>query len=335
VSSRYLARRLCVFLLVIWAAATINFVAPRLGGGDPMLAKLGQLAATGGLQQQDVDEMVAAYRAQFGLERPLAAQYASYLWNTLRLDFGQSLAKFPARVDALVARAMPWTIVLLTVATLVSFALGTLAGAALAWPTSSRGLRAAIVPFAALSAVPYYIVGLLAVYAFGLKMRLFPVSGGFDPVAVTGGTLGSALDVAYHSVLPACTLVACTLGHWALSMQGAMAHTVDEQFVEFAVTTGIRPRTIFFRCAMRNALLPQLTTLGLSLGQLVSGAILLEVVFAYPGVGTLLFEAISSSDYTLIHGIVFVTVLSVALAGLVLDLIYPLVDPRVDRGGSA
>lgn len=304
-------------------------------GRDPVRDKLGQLAATGGLRQEGVDEMVRAYKAKFGLDKPLYVQYFNYLADTLRLDLGYSLANYPARVGELIARALPWTIGLLIVATVISFVAGTFLGALLAWSRSPRFLQHLALPFLALSAVPYYMLGLILVYLLGVLLKLFPISGGYPAGVLPGPSPSFALQVLHHSTLPALSIIASAVGYWALGMRGMMVTTVGEDYITLAEANGLKDRTIFLRYALRNACLPQITMLALSLGYVVSGSVLVEVIFAYPGIGTLLFRAISVSDYTLIHGIVFMIIVAVGLATLVLDLIYPLLDPRITcRGGA-
>ena len=331
----YVLRRVGLFFLTVWAAATLNFFVPRMARGrDPVREKLGQLVATGGLRQEGIEEMVRAYRAKFGLDRPLSVQYLHYLADVLTLDFGYSLSSYPTTVAQLIAGALPWTVGLLLVATLIGFAAGSLLGAGAAWPGSPRLLRSLMVPLTALSAIPYYVLGLILVYLLGVQLRLFPISGGYPPGAMPAFTARFALEVVHHAALPALSIVVAAAGFWALRMRGMMVTTAGEDYIAFAEANGLRGRTIFFRYALRNACLPQFTALALSLGFVVSGSVLVEVVFAYPGIGSLLFRAISVSDYTLIHGIVFMIILAVGLATLALDLVYPLLDPRIARDGG-
>lgn len=328
----YILRRVAIFLLVVWAAATLNFFLPRLARGrDPVREKLGQLAATGGLEQSGIEEMVRAYQARFGLDRPLFLQYLSYLADMARFDLGVSLSSYPARVSELILAALPWTLSLLVVSTLLAFAAGTLLGAASGWPRSPRALAWLMAPSVALSAVPYYLLGLVLAYVFGLALGVLPVSGGHSAGAAVGFSLEFALDAARHAALPALSVVLSATGFWAVTMRGCVVMVSGEPHVEYAEALGLPPRTIFFRHVLRNALLPQTTSLALSLGQVVSGSMVVEAVFAYPGMGSLLFRAIAVSDYPLIHGIVFLVIVAVAGATLVLDLVYPLLDPRVAR----
>lgn len=329
---RYALKRFALFLIVIWAAASLNFFLPRLGTGrDPIREKLGQLAASGGLRQEGIEEMVKAYQVKFGLDKPLYIQYFNYLGDLLSFDLGYSLANYPARVGQMIGNAMPWTLGLLLVSTLISFSLGTLAGALVAWPRSPRFLRALVVPLMTLSTIPFYLLGLILLYLLGLQFRLFPLSGGYAPGTLPAWDLDFILEILHHSALPALSIVLVGVGSWGLGMRGMMVSTVGEDYIALAEANGLRDRTIFLRYAVRNAFLPQFTSLGLSMANVVGGQVVVEVVFAYPGVGTLLFQSIQSSDYTAINGVVFIIILSIGLITMLMDFLYPLLDPRISH----
>jgi peptide/nickel transport system permease protein len=180
-----------------------------------------------------------------------------------------------------------------------------------------------------LSAVPYYLLGLVLVYFFAFKFKVLPLSGGYQVGTEPGYNLSFILDAIKHSLLPGLSIVLAQIGFWAIAMRGMMVMTEGEDFMTYAEAKGLPPRTVFFRYGIRNAILPQATALALSLGGIVSQSVLVEVVFGYPGIGTLLYQAISGFDYFLIYGIVFLVIVSIGLATLVLDLIYPLLDPRI------
>jgi peptide/nickel transport system permease protein len=273
--------------------------------------------------------MVRAYQARFGLDKPLYMQYLNYLADTFRLNLGYSLANYPARVGQLIANALPWTMGLLIMATLMGFVIGTFLGAVVAWPRSPKFLQSLVIPFMTLSAIPYYLLGLILLYFLGLRLRLFPLSGGYSPGTLPALTLSFIVQVVHHSILPALSIVLSAAGFWGLGMRGMMVTTVGEDYITLAEANGLNDRVIFLRYAIRNALLPQFTALALSLGYVVSGSVLVEVVFGYPGIGTLLFQAISASDYTVIHGVVFMIIVAIGLATMILDLVYPLLDPRI------
>ena len=328
----FVLRRIALFLVVVWAAASVNFFVPRLGTGrDPIREKLGQLAASGGLRQDGIEAMVKAYQARFGLDKPLYVQYLNFLASTLTLDLGYSLANYPARVGAMIGNAMPWTIGLMVVSVLIAFFLGSLMGALSAWPGAPGFMRKMVIPLMTLSAIPPYLLGLIVLYLLGLELRLFPLSGGYSPGTLVDYSLDFYLDVLHHSILPALAIVLQGVGFWALGMRGMMVSTSGEDYVTLARANGLRKRTIFLRYGLRNALLPQFTALGLSLANVVAGQVIVEVIFAYPGIGTVLFQAIQASDYTVINGVVFILILAIGLITLLMDFLYPLLDPRISH----
>lgn len=325
----YLARRIIQFLFVLWGAATLNFLLPRLSPGNPVRERLLNAMSTGGLLQAGIEEMVRAYNEQFGLDKPIWVQYLRYMYHAVQLDFGYSITSYPAKVTDIIFAALPWTIGLLLVATMFSFAFGILLGALIAWPKSPAFLQYLVGPLMALSAIPYYLLGLVLIYVFGVVWGLFPLSGGYSIGVIPSLSLPFVLDVLHHSLLPAASIILAATGFWALGMRGMMVTTEGEDYMTFAEAKGLRDRRIFLRYAVRNAILPEVTALALSLGQIVSGSVVVEIVFGFPGIGSVLYQAIAGLDYFVIYGVVFMTVLAIALATIAIDLVYPLIDPRI------
>ena len=325
----YLARRLLQFVVVLWGAGTLNFLLPRLSPGNPIRERLINAMAQQGPNQAGIEEMVRAYNEQFGLDKPLWVQYVTYLWNALRLDFGYSITDYPARVLPMIMHALPWTMGLLITATLIAFLVGTLLGALIAWPRSPRVLGFLIGPMMALSSIPYYLLGLVLVYLLGVLVQAFPLSGAYAIGTIPRFNLPSILDVVHHSLLPALSIVIAGIGFWSLGMRSMMVTTMGEDYMIFAEAKGLRGRRIFLNYAVRNAILPQVTALAINLGAVVSGSVVVEVVFGYPGIGSLLFQAINGLDYFAIYGILFMVVLAIALMTLLVDLLYPMLDPRI------
>jgi peptide/nickel transport system permease protein len=245
------------------------------------------------------------------------------------LDFGYSLAFYPSKVKNLISGALPWTLCLFGTATLISFLLGSLAGALLAWPKSPKFLQYTLPIVLTLSAVPYYLLGLVLIFLFAFTIRIFPLYGGHSIGVVPNLSLSFLVDALRYSVLPGLAIILAGAGFWSLQMRGTMVIGLGEDYINYASAKGIKERNIFYRYAVRNALIPQVTSLAVSLGQMISGAILVEVVFGYPGLGTLLLKAVSSFDYNLLSGIVFVIILIVAVATFIIDLLYPVMDPRI------
>jgi peptide/nickel transport system permease protein len=325
----YLAKRLGLFVLILWLASTVNFVLPRLGGQDPVRAQLGAQAAMGGASQVGMKQMIAEYDQRFGLDKPILVQYFTYLNDTLHFEFNYSMAGYPTRVIELIGRSLPWTITLLTVTTLLAWIIGTLLGATLVWGNAPRIVRLLMPPILTMSAIPFFLLGLLLIYFLGFQLHWFPLSGGYDQGLLPSLQPSFLLNMAYHSVLPALAIILASIGTWTLGMRGLMIMTTGEDYLIFAEAKGLRDRTVFLRYAIRNALLPQLTALALALGNIVAGAVLVEVIFQYPGVGSLLYQGIRSSDFFVIQGVVFMIIVSIGLATLILDLVYPLLDPRI------
>jgi peptide/nickel transport system permease protein len=326
----YLGKRIGLLLITIWVAATINFIFPRLSGGNAVRATLVQQAAQGGYAQTNIEAMVREFDVKFGLDKPLWQQYLTYLGDTVRLDFNFSMAAYPRRVNDMMAEALPWTIGLLAMSTLIAFVIGTLLGAVLGWPRAPGWLvKALLPPFLTLAAIPYYLLGLLLLWVLAFQFKLFPIFGGFTPGVMPTTTFDFWFDVAHHSALPALSIVLASMGFWALGMRAMMITVQGEDFVQYAEAKGLKSATIFLRYAARNALLPQATALGITLGHIMSGALLVELVFNYPGIGSLLYRAIRTYDHFAVQGIVFGVILTITLATFALDLIYPKLDPRI------
>jgi len=316
-------------LAVVWAAATFNFLLPRLGGQNPIREKLVSQSALSGAVQAGLEEMIKEFETKFGLDKPLWQQYLTYLSDMARFDFNYSIANYPRKVLDMMSDALPWTVSLLIVTTLLGFVIGNMLGALMAWPGAPKFLKYVMPPILMLSAIPYFLLGLILVYVFGFYLGAFPMYGGYTTGSIPTLTLGFIGDVLWHTLLPALSIILVSTGGWALGMRSLMVMTQGEDYVVFGDAMGLRNRTIFLRYAIRNALLPQVTAVALALGQIVSGAVLVEVIFGYPGIGTMLYQAIRGSDYYLVQGIVFVVIVSIGLATFILDIIYPLLDPRI------
>jgi peptide/nickel transport system permease protein len=325
----YIARRFGVFLLIVWLAATLNFFLPKLSGEDPVRTKLLEQASLGGYVQGGIEDMVKEYQQKFGLDKPLWRQYLAYVSDMVRGDLNYSIANYPRTVAGMIADALPWTIGLLGLTTLFSFVAGTILGALLAWPGAPRWMRWLMPPLWALHAIPFFLLGLVLMYLLAFQFQLLPIFGGYSAGATPAWTWRFAFDVLRHATLPALSIILVSLGGWALAMRGMMVTTMGEDYVTFAEAKGLRSVTIFTRYCMRNAILPQATGLALALGQILSGAVLVEAIFGYPGIGALLFQAIEENDFFLIQGIVFTVIVALGFATFVLDVIYPLLDPRI------
>lgn len=328
----YLARRLGMFIAVILVATSLNFFLPRVTGQDPIANRLRMLESEGvTTRMEDFRALRETYTSRFGLDKPLMLQYLTYISEIARLDLGYSITQYPSRVSELIVQTLPWSIGLLVTATLISFALGMIGGALLAWPYGPRAaLEMVLPPFFLLAAIPYYLLGLILIWIFANELGWLPLLGNFEPTTIPDWSdIGFLLEVIRHALLPALSIVLAALGFWALGMRSMMITMQGEDYMLQAEAKGITRMRMFFRYAVRNAILPQTTGLALSLPHVVSGAILVERVFSYPGIGLALYDAITGFDYFVIQGIVFMLVLAIAFAMLVIDIIYPLIDPRI------
>lgn len=325
---RYFARRIGMFILVIFVAASFNFLIPRLAPGNPIGAITSRMAqASAGIENGQA--MFEAYRKRFGLDEPIYVQYGKYLWNTVRLDFAESLSAYPAEVWEIIRPAIVWSIGLIGVSVLITFVLGITVGALVAWKGTPRIVKA-LLPMTMFGGVlPYYLMAMLLLYVFAFTTRLLPMSGAYDsgiPKELSGPYIGSILR---HAVLPALSIILTSLGAWALTMRGLVVNTIGEDYMLLADAKGLSKRRILWWYSVRNAIPPQVTHLAIALGYVVSGSILVEIVFSYPGLGYQLYMAIVNSDYTVIQGITLILAGSVGLCVLIIDLIYPRLDPRV------
>ncbi len=324
----YLGRRFGMLVAVFIVAATANFMIPRLIPGDPVENKLNQMIASGG-QVGDVLAMAQEYRSKFGLEQPLWRQYISYWQDLLTLDLGYSLDKFPQRVSHMIMAGLPWTIGLLMTSTLISFSIGILLGALLAWPAVPVQFRALVPMLMVFSAIPYFLLGIVLIFLFVITIKVFPAGGGYPYGSILKMDLPSIVNVLRHATLPALSIVISGMGFWALGMRGMMISILGEDFITLAEAKGLKPIRVFLRYGMRNAMLPSVTSLALVLGHVVSGSVLVEVIFSYPGLGLKLYQAIGAKDYFVIQGIIWLLIVTIAAALFVLDIIYPLIDPRI------
>jgi peptide/nickel transport system permease protein len=328
-SLRFLIRRLLFLLLVIWAASTITFFIPRISPRNPIRERFGELARTGGFSPGDLEVIINAYSQKFGLDKPLLQQYLDYMSGIARFDLGVSLNKYPKTVWSLIAESLPWTIGLLLTATILSFVIGNLLGAVAAWPRAPGWLRTFATPFVLLQGVPPVLLGVLLLFFVGFRLKLLPLGGVYSVGIQPDGSLASILDMLKHQILPGLALLFGTVGGWVLSMRGMGVTIQGEDYVNFAEHKGLGGFTIFRDYYLRNALLPQVTGLALALGTVITSAIVVEGLFGLPGVGSVLNDAIRSNDFLVIYGIVLFITIAVATLMVLVELLYPLLDPRI------
>jgi peptide/nickel transport system permease protein len=319
----YIARRIGFYLATAWIAITINFFIPRLMPGNPVELVFNRV------KHAASPAAVKSFTVAFGLNnhQNIFSQYISYLGQLAHGNLGVSITYFPASVTSVIRGALPWTLALVGVATVLSFVFGTLLGVAAA---TRRGTWVdALLPVTSfLSSVPYFWLGLVFLTVFGVELNWFPLSGGYDPAVAVGFTGTFIWSAITHAVLPAVTIIVSSIAGWLLGMRNVMIATLGEDYVLLAEAKGLPRRRVTFTYAARNALLPNIAGFALSLGFIVSGAILTEVVFSYPGMGYVLFQAVTNEDYPLMQGIFLMITILVLLANLIADAVYVTLDPR-------
>jgi peptide/nickel transport system permease protein len=323
---KYFLQRLAFYVFTAWAAITINFFIPRLIPGDPVLALIDK-------NRGQIDtKAIASLYVLFGLNKhqSLWSQYTAYLSQLAHGNLGISFSNFPTPVSSILEQSLPWTVCLAGIATIISFATGTFLGVLSGWRRGSR-LDFLLPVTTFISSIPAFWLGLLAVAGVIALGSQLPVSGGYDPSLVPGWNTQFASSALQHSWLPLLVLVVTTMSGWILSMRNMMVTVGAEDYITVAHAKGLSDRRVMMSYAARNALLPNVSGFALSLGFIVGGTLLVEIVFSYPGVGYELFQAVGAQDYPLMQGIFLVITLSVLVANLLADVAYLLLDPRTRK----
>ncbi|HEY2505876.1 MAG TPA: ABC transporter permease [Streptosporangiaceae bacterium] len=321
----YLARRFGFYVVTAWAAITINFFIPRLMPGNPVELLLSRLSQAGPV----TPGMRNALAVAFGLNThsSLLTQYFQYWGQLFHGNLGTSITYYPSSVASVIASALPWTIGLVGTATVIAFVLGTVIGTIAAWRRGSF-LDVALPATAFLQALPYFWVGLVAIELFSIKLGWFPLSGGYDAglsTNLSGAFLGSA---SVHALLPAFTVVITSMAGWMVGQRNVMITTLDQDYVLVAQAKGVSQRRVMISYAARNAILPNFASFAQALGFVVSGALLVELVFSYPGIGYVLLNAVNNEDFPMMEAIFLIIVLAVLAANFIADLVYVVLDPR-------
>lgn len=329
---RYLIPRLVQYILVIWLGITVVFFIPRITPNDPVMAMVGVLRARGAtLEPGAMDGIIRDLTEMYGLEGSWLDQYWAFWGRLFRGDFGVSFFQFPTRVNQLIGIAIPWTLGLLLTTTLISWVLGNIIGGLAGYYSRKPWSRILDATAMVIRPLPYYIFAfaLLLLFASTLVFKWFPVTGGASMGAIPTLSWAYIKDVLWHSALPALSLAILGGAVNFQTMKLIVQNINSENFVQYAKLGGVTEDRIVNKYVIRNALLPQITGLALSLGQIFSGALITEIVFSYPGMGMLLYNSIVRGDYNLIMGITIFSIVGITTAILIVDLTYPLFDPRV------
>ena len=323
----FLLRRLGFYSLAAWFAITLNFFIPRLMPGDPASTMFARF------QGQLDPEALGALKAAFGFveEGNLFSQYVSYLSHLMQGDLGISISYFPTPVSSVIATGLVWTLGLTGISVLLSFTFGTLLGIWAAW--NRQGIVDSYLPplFTLLGAFPYFWLAMAALYVFGFELGFFPLSHAFGSDASPGFNWIFISDLFRHGFLPAVTNVIAGLGGWILSMRNTMVTELGSEYVTMARAKGLSQNRVMLQYAARNALLPNVTGLGMALGFVLAGSLFTEIVFSYPGQGYLLVQAVRNQDYPLMQGLFLIITLAVLAANWFVDVIYVWLDPRTQQ----
>lgn len=328
----YILTRLGQFAFVVFTGITLAFLITNLSPVDPVEQSMTQLTSFGASDPRAVDLMRESLSELYGLQGNLFEQYLTFWGRVLRADFGPSLSAFPTPVTTLILNAMPWTVGLLLTSILVTFVLGNLFGALAGYFRKSRALKVLGLGIMTINPIPHYFIGLILLILLGYMFPIFPISGGAQVNMQPGFNGPFIASVIQHGFLPVLSLVLAGLGGWFVGMRSLVSNVVTDDHVIYAELAGVPGRTIFSQYVARNAMLPQVTGLALQLGQIFGGTVIVEFLFNYPGMGRLLIQGIYRGDYSLVLGVTTISIVAVAVSVLVIDLIYPLLDPRVKLG---
>lgn len=328
----YVAKRFGQFLFVVFTGVTLAFLIAHFSPVDPVEQTVSLLTNFGSTDPRTVEILRQSLRELYGSGGSLFDQYLLFWGRVIRGDFGPSLSAFPTPVMTIISRALPWTVGLLTLATIISWIIGNTLGAIAGYFRNNRAMKVVGVLVMAMQPIPTYITGLTLVIVFGFIWPILPISGGaqlnLDP-AMTWTYIQSVIT---HGTLPALTLVLVGMGGWFIAMRSLVSNIVTDDYVVYAELGGVPSRTIFSQYVARNAMLPQVTGLALSLGNVFGGAVIVEFIFNYPGIGKLMVAGIAAGDYSLVLGVTTISIIAVAAAVFLIDILYPLIDPRVKLG---
>ena len=321
---KYLIRQTSLYLLAAWASLTLNFILPRAMPGDPVTALVARMR--GRIRPDQFEAIKAAYGFT---NDTILKQYFQYLSHALRGDFGISISAYPAKVSSVISTGLLWTVLLGFVTLVISFVLGTALGVIIAWRRS--GFLDSTLPGLSgfVGSFPYFWLAMVALYYFGFELGWFPMSHAYSDYISPGFTWEYIGSVIFHMVLPAGSIILVSVGGWMMGMRSTMIAVLNEDYIIMAEAKGLSQRTVMFKYAMRNAILPNITQFGMSIGFVVAGQLLTEMVFSYPGLGFYLVRSVTTQDYPLMQALFLMITLAVLAANFLVDILYVQLDPRV------
>ncbi|MGF7020565.1 MAG: ABC transporter permease [Brachybacterium tyrofermentans] len=329
----YLAKRAGTYLVVFLVSLVLNFALPRLMPNDPAQSMIRDIYEKTG-QRPSEYQMSIIHNMYGDPDTPVWEQFWNYLVQLAHLDLGRSIMYYPMKVTDLILQALPWTVYLGLVSTLLGWLIGTYLGARLGWKPG-RLLDSIITPFAMFfSSIPPFWLGLLAVWYLSYSKGLFPAQGAVNqrmqPASLTNSDW--VLSVLYHSVLPLIALTVVGFTSWLFSMRNMMITTVNEDYVHLARAKGLSPERVRNSYAARNALLPNITGLAMSMGGILMAVVLAEAVFIYPGLGGLIGASTAVRDYPLMQALLLIVIVLSLIFNFIADSVYVLLDPRTREG---
>jgi len=331
----YLVRRLLLYAFTIWGAFTIAFIFFHMVPGDPMASYVRSLQQRG-RQVPDAEQLIASYRKMMGLDGSLLTQYGHYLYNVvIRFNLGPSFIGFPTPAVKYIELALPWTIGLLGLSTIIAWILGFVLGGIVGWRRDSVGSRFITSLALIISQIPPYFIALALLFLFAYTLMWLPRRGAFDASIHKAFTWEFIKSVIRYGTMPALSLVLFSMFGWVISTRSMVVSILGEDYLVYAKSKGLPPGKVLRSYVLRNAMLPQATGLALSLGFILNGAYLVEILFNYPGMGLLFRDVISLLDYNTIQAITLISITAVVTATLLIDLFLPLIDPRVAREAKA
>lgn len=326
----YILQRIGQFILVVFIGITVTFIVPRLSPTNPVEQKINQMMTSGAsVYPEAVEKFREAVTEMYGLEGSYLDQYVAFWKRLLKGDLGPSLSFYPVPVMDLIKKALPWTVGLMTSTTLIAWFIGNLLGGLAGYYPEKKWVQSVELIATCIRPIPYYITAFILLIVFCFILPIFPSTGAYSTGVTPGLSFSFIFSILKHTFLPALSLVLVGLGGWLLGMRSLVSNIVSEDFVVYAEVGGVDKKTILNKYIMRSAMLPQITGLSLSLGAVFSGAIITEYVFGIPGLGMLAYRAVLNFDYSLIMGVSIFSIVGVSVAVLIVDIIYPLFDPRI------
>ncbi|AAD35124.1 peptide ABC transporter permease [Thermotoga maritima MSB8] len=331
---KYLLRRFIFLLVTYIVATTIVFILPRAIPGNPLSQILSGLSRVAQANPEAIRAAERTLMEEFGLGKPWYVQYFEFITKALRGDLGTSITFYPRKVIDLIIPVIPWTLILLLPATIVAWILGNSLGALAAYKRNTWIDKGVLTTSLIVSQIPYYWLGMIFIFLFGVKLGWLPVQGAYSQGTIPNLSWSFFVDVLKHYIMPFASIVVSAMGGWAIGMRLMVIYELGSDYAMFSEYLGMKDKRIF-KYVFRNSLLPQITGLALSLGGVLGGALITEIVFNYPGTGYLLFRALTTLDYPLIQGIFVILIASIYLANFIVDFLYALIDPRIRLGQEA